>query len=520
MTRCGVVMRVKFKNIGLISDANIEINSLTVITGVNDTGKSTIGKMLFSIIKAFRKYEEDLGVGEQDRIRASLRVYNNVFNNIRKEISNIIEYYYSTEERSPSNQKGTTEHAPTQKIVIKIDRIFTETDKLLRNLKTQKIIKPDDLNDLNTVLHEIIPFIKDKSLCENIETDLNRAQKIIQQKENKEDLIKRAIKKALVSEFYSEIAFDGRSEVTYLEAEKELIHFEIDNDASGKFKNTIGNFRAIGDIFLDEATIIESPIILHLYDVLRFANTIFELEDKDYSLYRNRGRIPFHTKDLMSKLERVSYFSDTGLGIRDEGQLSLDSYTIKDIISKDEERKQVVSDLIDYHSIIDEEEQVNYLINEISKTIEGNVSYSKKNNDFIYNKKINGVNHQIKSINTATGIKSFGIIQLLLKLGILNERHLLIVDEPESHLHPEWQLKYAEILLKFAKYGIPVLVTTHSPYMVQALSHYSNKENLSESVKFYLAEKENELSTINDVSEDLSKIFMKLSRPLEEVVFE
>lgn len=35
-------MRVKFENVGIIKDANIEIGSLTVITGVNDTGKKVL----------------------------------------------------------------------------------------------------------------------------------------------------------------------------------------------------------------------------------------------------------------------------------------------------------------------------------------------------------------------------------------------------------------------------------------------------------------------------------------------
>lgn len=518
-------MRVILKNIGLISNADIEINSLTVITGVNDTGKSTIGKVLFSIIKAFRKYEEDLGVGEQDRIRASLRIYNNVYRNLRKEFTNTLEHYYTVQSNSSSDNTNQSEYLIMRKNLSKLDDIIIESDRFLKDVKNQKILKAEDFSKLNSILSGVIPLLEEKTICENIESDLNRAKRILQQKENKEDLIKRALKKALVSEFYSEISFDGKSEVTYLEEEKELIHFEIENDASGKFKNTIGNFRATSDIFFDESTIIESPIILHLYDVLKYANTIFELEDKDYSLYRNRGKVPFHTKDLMSKLERVSYFSDIGLGIREEGQLSLDSYSNEDKIpNKDEifqndEKERVEVKITSYNSII-EEEQTHSLINDISKIIGGNVSYSKKNNDFIYNKKINGTNRQIKSINTATGIKSFGIIQLLLKLDILNERHLLIIDEPESHLHPEWQLKYAEIILKLAKHGIPVLVTTHSPYMVQALSFYSNKEKLSESVKFYLANKEEELSKVIDVSDDLSQIFVKLSKPLEEVVFE
>lgn len=41
-------MEVSVKNFGTISSADVHIGGLTVITGENDTGKSTIGKILFS----------------------------------------------------------------------------------------------------------------------------------------------------------------------------------------------------------------------------------------------------------------------------------------------------------------------------------------------------------------------------------------------------------------------------------------------------------------------------------------
>ena len=52
----------------------------------------------------------------------------------------------------------------------------------------------------------------------------------------------------------------------------------------------------------------------------------------------------------------------------------------------------------------------------------------------------------------ATGIKSFGIIQVLLKNGILDKDALLIVDEPEAHLHPQWIVEYARLIVLLNKY--------------------------------------------------------------------
>ncbi|MCX6579649.1 MAG: hypothetical protein NT166_05635 [Candidatus Aminicenantes bacterium] len=47
-------MQVTFKNTGMIEDAGIELNGLTVIAGENDTGKSTVGKLLFAFIPLLR----------------------------------------------------------------------------------------------------------------------------------------------------------------------------------------------------------------------------------------------------------------------------------------------------------------------------------------------------------------------------------------------------------------------------------------------------------------------------------
>lgn len=45
-------MRLKLRNVLKIKNADIEIGGLTVLTGENDSGKSTVGKILFSILKA------------------------------------------------------------------------------------------------------------------------------------------------------------------------------------------------------------------------------------------------------------------------------------------------------------------------------------------------------------------------------------------------------------------------------------------------------------------------------------
>ena len=45
-------MELKIRNVNKIKSADIQLNGLTVIVGENDSGKSTIGRVLFSAIKA------------------------------------------------------------------------------------------------------------------------------------------------------------------------------------------------------------------------------------------------------------------------------------------------------------------------------------------------------------------------------------------------------------------------------------------------------------------------------------
>ena len=50
-------MQLYLKNIGKLNEANIALNGITVIAGQNDTGKSTVGKVLFSVFNSYKNIE-------------------------------------------------------------------------------------------------------------------------------------------------------------------------------------------------------------------------------------------------------------------------------------------------------------------------------------------------------------------------------------------------------------------------------------------------------------------------------
>jgi len=93
-----------------------------------------------------------------------------------------------------------------------------------------------------------------------------------------------------------------------------------------------------------------------------------------------------------------------------------------------------------------------------------------KNSKFVYRK--NGEDIDLK--NLSTGLKTFAIIKMLLQNGTLEENGTIILDEPEIHLHPEWQLKFAELIVLLQKeFKMHILLTTHSPYFLKAVQVYS-----------------------------------------------
>ena len=47
-------MNLELKNIGIVKKATMDIDGLTVIAGENDSGKSTVGKVLYCLIKTIR----------------------------------------------------------------------------------------------------------------------------------------------------------------------------------------------------------------------------------------------------------------------------------------------------------------------------------------------------------------------------------------------------------------------------------------------------------------------------------
>ncbi len=148
------------------------------------------------------------------------------------------------------------------------------------------------------------------------------------------------------------------------------------------------------------------------------------------------------------------------------------------------------------------------LLNEIRDIIGG--EFQKDDfGDFIFLKE----NKKIPLINTATGIKQFGILQKLIENNYIHKKSVLILDEPEVHLHPKWQLKMAKLIVLLVKNGVKVIVNSHSPYMIEALQRYAELEKVASN--FYLAEDGYIKQIEGSNPKTIAKIFEKLSEPFD-----
>ena len=111
---------------------------------------------------------------------------------------------------------------------------------------------------------------------------------------------------------------------------------------------------------------------------------------------------------------------------------------------------------------------------------------------------------------TAMGITNLSIIEWLLRYDYITRGSVLLIDEPEVHLHPEWQVKLTYVLYKLAKYGVNVIIATHSIDIIKAvevlLKEDKEAKNYIAVNKMPYTEDFNKKSLIEKVEESLNEL--------------
>ncbi len=76
----------------------------------------------------------------------------------------------------------------------------------------------------------------------------------------------------------------------------------------------------------------------------------------------------------------------------------------------------------------------------------------------------------------AMGVVNIGILALLIERRIIDEGSFLFIDEPEAHLHPSWHVKIAKTLFDLSRLGVNVVIATHSVDILKFLEVEVNKD--------------------------------------------
>ncbi len=318
------------------------------------------------------------------------------------------------------------------------------------------------LEHLNAKIDEIDLSPRQKSL---LKEDIANIRICYDQVDNPAAILKTELAYLVESEFMGQFC-SSKSELTYI-----MLDTEEEGRLLFKAKNnqvTEVSFSERG--FYEDITYVESPLYFHLLDSLKSSVAYREMK-------RTLGfkpMAPAHVKDFVDKVLNFQNFHT---------QLSLFGPQSKDFHTED--------------------------------IIHGMFAYDKSSRSIVYQK--DGM--KIKPINVASGIKSFGALQLLLDGFCISNNRPLIWDEPENHLHPQWQVEFAKVIVQIVNSGIPVMISTHSPYFLQAVRYYSAMYSIEKYVNYYMAEGANEdMVTIKEVTNDLNQVFLTLAEPLNSIM--
>lgn len=428
-------MKLKISNFAMIKEAEIEIDGITVIAGHNNTGKSTIGKVLFSLFNSLHDIEKKVYQKRKDEILEVL------YPNIR----NYIEHKTIVEKNIEVSNYRILSNRITSEIM---NSIVDSTEDSIDNEWLSKII--------SMVFKKYDFIIDESSLIEILELV---SDKILSTVKLSDNLITREI----ISRCF-DIIFSGQ------------INCLIEESSEAKLELIIKN-KTINTFFINNQCVKYEPT----YNIMHEA---FYIDN------------PFI-------VDEIPNISNRFINSRERGFLDIKNH----IISKLTTNNDIMDGIIDAVIAKEKLEEIYMVLN---KVVKGNIVVSGRTMGL----ETKGFSEPIKLTNLSTGLKSFVIIKMLLERGILKEKDVLILDEPEIHLHPEWQLNYAEIIVLLQKiFDLSIIVTTHSSNFLEAIDYFSKKYSIDTRCKYYLASSEDGINSFEDVTKKLDTIYAQMIEP-------
>ena len=107
--------------------------------------------------------------------------------------------------------------------------------------------------------------------------------------------------------------------------------------------------------------------------------------------------------------------------------------------------------------------------------------------------------HKIPLHRVSSSISEIAPITLFLKYMVM-EGDLLIIEEPEAHLHPSNQLILARYIVKMIRAGLNVLITTHSTLILEQLSNFLQASKIDKGTKSKLKFGTDEYLTTDEIA--------------------
>lgn len=428
-------MKFTVKNLGLIDEAEVKLDGITVMTGKNNVGKSTIGRMLYCVNNVLVK--ENIEYIRRSGIKHAISSY------LKK--NEFIDLTLHIDENNLMNDLGKDENAM-------IDFLSGMFSAAYGNLKNDPFLSETGDN-----------FLK---MCEQNDDD-EREQ--------------------LASRLKTEIECFLKSNRT-----NELVEMLLSLALKNNFGKKIGNVYNESD---------ETKVRL-------------QVEDEEFSIRLTMSDI---ASDLSKpfNLEEAIYIDSPQVAEKTE------STSIKQNDRNIFDSKQRILNILALESDMtswDEkgiEEDFGRILITMNKFVKGSLQRKKLQRiQFEYEED----NHKFDLNNVSTGVKTFAILKKLITNGKLKRNGLLILDEPEIHLHPDWQLVFAEILVLLQKQlNLKILINTHSVHFLMALEEYSKGHKIKEKCNYYLVERKGNHSSCKDVTENLNEIYQHFANSLDRL---
>lgn len=482
-------MQIRLENIGIIKDSTIVLDGLTVITGKNNSGKTTVGKTLYAILDAVCNLQQK---AKNDR-----RYY------IRKQLYNVensldfFRYIYRYTRRAEQQSKLFEDH-PILEAFLDSDYLsdysVDDIEKFAHELAAElascdvSIISKDKASQESLLykrLSSIIGKREDDSIESMLDSERNSALAMLGQlfidlekDMGLVDYARESINQTLRIEFSNQIQPVGNltpySKIKLMNGDSVcfdvvLADNSVVNDGTPVFMSS-----PFKKVYLVDDPFVMDDISNEKDDVLKLNKIYFKIEKTETETILNSNRIRLHNDKLKTVLRK--------------SDLSVFEQTVLDDSLKTAKAR-------------------------IDNIIPGAFEFTSEGAYYIQN------GMKLRISNLATGSKMFSIIKMLLEKGELDSKTMLILDEPEAHLHPKWQNAFAEIIvLLVEELGVNILLTTHSPNFMLALDAYMRKYAIVNITNFYQTEFLNDnFVHYKCVNNDMGKIYQDFLQYLSEV---